>query len=85
VSDMDTVRTICQSVGRPVNILAVSGFSVTELAAAGAKRISVGSKLTTTAFGALRSAAEEMLGPGTFDYARAGMPFGELQALFGRS
>jgi 2-methylisocitrate lyase-like PEP mutase family enzyme len=84
VGDVETVRTICGSVAKPVNVLAVSGFSVSELADAGAKRISVGSKLTTTAFGALRRAALEMLGPGTFEYARDGMPFAELQKLFGR-
>lgn len=82
ISDIETVRTICGAVGRPVNILAVSGFSVEALRDAGAKRISVGSKLTTTAFGALRRAAQEMLDPGTFDYAKDGMPFGELQSLF---
>lgn len=85
IGDIATVRAICSSVSKPVNVLAVSGFSVAELADAGAKRISVGSKLTTTAFGAMRRAAEEMLGPGTFDYARDGMPFAELQKLFGRA
>ena len=69
IGDIETVRTICASVSKPVNVLAVSGFSVAELAEAGVKRISVGSKLTTTAFGAVRRAAQEMLGPGTFDYA----------------
>lgn len=85
IGDLETVRTICSSVTRPVNVLAVSGFTVEGLREAGAKRISVGSKLTTTAFGAVRRAAEEMLGPGTFDYAKEGMPFGELQKLFGKA
>lgn len=84
IGDMATVKTICASVSKPVNVLAVSGFTVAELAETGAKRISVGSKLTTTAFGALQRAAREMLGPGTFDYAREGMPFGDLQTLFAR-
>jgi len=85
VGDIGTVKAICSSVTRPVNVLAVSGFSVQALAEAGAKRISVGSKLSTAAFGAVRRAAQEMLGAGTFDYAKEGMPFGELQALFGKS
>ena len=84
IGDIETVRTVCSALSKPVNVLAVSGFSVAELADAGAKRISVGSKLTTTAFGSLRRAALEMLNPGTFDYAKDGMPFGELQQLFGR-
>lgn len=82
IGDIATVREICSSVSKPVNVLAGAGFSVAELAEAGVKRISVGSKLTTAAFGAVRRAAQEILGPGTFDYARDAMPFGELQALF---
>lgn len=85
LSTIDMVRTVCASVSRPVNVLAVPGFSVAELAAAGAKRISVGSKLATTAFGAVRRAAVEMLESGTFDYARDGMAFGDLQALFAKA
>jgi len=85
VNDVETVRTICAAVMRPVNVLAIAGFSVEALSAAGAKRISVGSKLTTTAFGAIGRAALEMRDKGTFEFAREGMPFGDLQALFGRS
>lgn len=84
IGDLETVKTICSAVSRPVNVLAVAGFTVNALRDAGAKRISVGSKLTTTAFGALRRAAQEMLETGSFEYAKDGMPFGELQALFGK-
>ena len=82
LSSIDMVRTVCAAVSKPVNVLAVPGFSLADLAAAGAIRISVGSKLTTAAFGAVRRAAVEMLESGTFDYAKEGMAFGELQALF---
>jgi len=44
----------------------------------------VGSKLATVAFGAVKRAALEMLDPGTFEYAREGMPFADLQQLFAR-
>jgi 2-methylisocitrate lyase-like PEP mutase family enzyme len=81
---IDMVRTVCSSVSKPVNVLAIAGFSVAELAEAGAKRISVGSKLSTAAFGAVRRAAVEMLEKGTFEYSREGMPFSDLQALFAR-
>ncbi|MBN9242533.1 MAG: isocitrate lyase/phosphoenolpyruvate mutase family protein [Mesorhizobium sp.] len=84
LSSIDMVRTVCSAVSKPVNVLAVPGFSVADLSAAGAIRISVGSKLTTTAFGAVRRAAVEMLETGTFGYAREGMAFGDLQALFSR-
>jgi len=82
LSDIETVRTICQAVSKPVNVLAVPGFTVADLAQAGAKRISLGSKLTTFAFGMLQNAAREMLEDGTFGFARAGMPFSKLQTLF---
>lgn len=82
ISDTETVRAICSAVPRPVNVLAVPGLTVAGLAQAGAKRISLGSKLTACAFGAVRHAANEMLGSGTFDFARDGMSFAEIEALF---
>lgn len=83
IKDMATVRTICSSVSKPVNILPQPHFSVTELSEAGARRISLGSKLTTAVFGALRAAATEILEKGTFGFVAGEMPFGELQKLFG--
>ncbi len=78
------IRTVCGSVSKPVNVLASAGDTLDELREAGAKRISLGSKLTTAAFGAVRRAAVEMLERGSFEFAREAMPFGELQAMFGR-
>jgi 2-methylisocitrate lyase-like PEP mutase family enzyme len=82
LSDIEQVRTVCASVTKPVNVLAVPGFSVAALAEAGARRISLGSKLTTAAFGAVEAAAREMLDQGTFEFARKGASFGALQKLF---
>lgn len=84
ITDIETVRTICSAVSKPVNVLAVPGFTVRALADAGARRISLGSKLTTYAFGMLETAAKEMLTEGTFDFSRAGMPFAKLQSLFAK-
>ena len=67
-----------------VNVLAVGGFSVAALSEAGAKRISVGSKLTTLAFGAVENAAREMLDKGTFEFAQWCTPYDRLQKMFGR-
>jgi 2-methylisocitrate lyase-like PEP mutase family enzyme len=82
ITDVETVATICKSVSKPVNVLAVPGFTVAELANAGAKRISLGSRLTTFAYGMLQTAAREMLEEGSFGFARAGVPFAKLQTLF---
>ena len=82
LTDIETVRIICSAVSKPVNVLVVPGFTVANLAEAGAKRISLGSKLTTYAFGMLQKASQEMLEQGTFDFARDGMPFAKLQGMF---
>ncbi|MFC3206671.1 isocitrate lyase/PEP mutase family protein [Aquamicrobium soli] len=82
ITDIEIVRTICSAVSKPVNVLAVPGFSRAALAEAGAKRISVGSKLTNFAFGMLERAANEMLQDGTFEFSCDAMPFARLQQMF---
>ena len=85
LNDVETVKTICSAVSKPVNVLVVPAFTVKALADAGVRRISLGSKLTTYAFGMLETASREMLGEGTFDFTRASMPFAKAQALFSKS
>ena len=84
IADVETVRTICSAVSKPVNVLAVPGFTVKALAEAGARRISLGSKLANYAFGMVERASREMLDEGTFGFSRDAMAFGRLQALFGK-
>jgi 2-methylisocitrate lyase-like PEP mutase family enzyme len=84
IGDIDTVRTICSAVGKPVNVLVTPNFTVKTLAEAGARRISLGSKLTTAAFGTLQAASREMLDKGSFEFSRQGVGFGDLQALFSK-
>lgn len=54
---VEEVRVVCGAVSRPVNVLALPGFSLSELAGAGAQRVSVGGGLTWIAVGAMVSAA----------------------------
>lgn len=82
LSDIETVRTVCAAVTTPVNVLAMDGFALADLAAAGVARVSLGSKLTTVAFGAVDRAAREILDEGTFTFARDAMPFARLQDMF---
>ncbi len=82
--DMEGVRTVCSALTKPVSVLAVPGMEVAELGEIGVRRISVGSKLSSAAFGTVRRAAREMLDEGRFTFARDGMPFDDLQALFAR-
>lgn len=57
----DEVSAVCAAVTRPVNALAVPGLSFDELAGAGAKRISVGARLTWAAVEAATAAARQLL------------------------
>jgi 2-methylisocitrate lyase-like PEP mutase family enzyme len=85
ISYVEAIRTICASVPRPVNVLAVPNLSVAEVAAVGVKRVSLGSKLTNAAFGAVRRAAREILDGGTFRFSDEGMSFADLTQLFSKS
>jgi len=83
--DLAMIRTVCQAVGKPVNVvMGLPGvtFSVSQLAEAGVKRISVGSALARLAFGALRRAIGEMQQQGTFSFAAEAAGFAELEELF---
>ncbi|MEX0650709.1 MAG: isocitrate lyase/phosphoenolpyruvate mutase family protein, partial [Actinomycetota bacterium] len=54
---VEEVRVVCGAVSRPGNVLALPGSSLSELAGAGAQRVSVGGGLTWIAVGAMVSAA----------------------------
>ncbi len=80
--DLDSVKAVCAAVSpKPVNVLAVargSPFTVENLAAAGVRRISVGSALSRAALGAFLDAAREIIGQGTFTFGERAAPFAEL-------
>ncbi len=56
----DEIRAVREATSRPLNVLALPGLSVSEIVAAGGRRISVGSGLTWVAVGAMAEAAKEM-------------------------
>jgi 2-methylisocitrate lyase-like PEP mutase family enzyme len=79
--DLAAVRTVCQSVSRPVNFMvAIRGksFSVAELAAAGVRRISLATSLYRAAMSGLVDAAREIRESGTFGYIDSTMTSGEF-------
>lgn len=83
--DIETIRTVCSAVTRPVNIvMGMPGatFTLTELADAGARRISVGSALARLAYGAFVGAVREMKATGTFRFSERAMGFAELEGFF---
>ena len=60
---LDAIRTVCQSVGKPVNlVMGLSGSDLTtgQLADAGVRRISLGGALARAALGAFMDAAKEI-------------------------
>lgn len=84
LSDLDAIRAVCASVSKPVNVvmgLKGRSFSVAELAAAGVRRISVGSSLCRAALGAFMRAAREIQDEGTFTFANDAIPFADINAL----
>lgn len=61
--DMETIRTICDALSKPVNVLmGLKGvhFTVNELGEAGVRRISVGSGMARAALGELLRAIDEI-------------------------
>ncbi len=83
--DIESIRLVCGSVGKPVNvIMGLPGmtFSLAELAEAGAKRISVGSSLARLAYGSLIDAAREMRDGETFGFSQRAAGFSEIDGMF---
>jgi 2-methylisocitrate lyase-like PEP mutase family enzyme len=80
----DHIRAVCASVKKPVNVimgLKGASFSVSDLAALGVKRISVGSALSRAALGAFIRAAKEIQEQGTFTFADRALPFATANDL----
>lgn len=79
--DLDAVRTVCASLGKPVNFMVGIGgksFSVAELAAAGVRRISLATSLYRAAMSGLIAAAKEVRESGTFGFVESAVGSGDL-------
>jgi 2-methylisocitrate lyase-like PEP mutase family enzyme len=62
----DEIRTVCASLSKPVNVLALGELSFAEIAEAGAQRVSVGGGLTWVAVHAFAEAARAIHERGDF-------------------
>ena len=85
--DLETIRTVCTSVGRPVNVLMGipgSTYNVEELAEAGVRRISVGSCPARVALGAFMKASQEMSEQGTFNLMTEGVAMPEIAGILSK-
>lgn len=84
LTDPDEIRRVVQATDAPVNVLAMRhGPSIPELAKLGVRRVSTGGPLARAAYGALRRAAAELLGPGTSTYQDDAMTSEDLERAFG--
>jgi 2-methylisocitrate lyase-like PEP mutase family enzyme len=84
LSSLESIREVCASVSKPVNVLMGfqgATFSLEELAATGAKRISVGGSLARAALGAFIRAASEIKDKGTFTYSTDAISHAEANAF----
>jgi 2-methylisocitrate lyase-like PEP mutase family enzyme len=69
LTSLDDIRQVAASVDRPVNVLALADAPpVSDLAAAGVGRISVGGSFAFAALGAVVAAARELREEGTYGY-----------------
>jgi 2-methylisocitrate lyase-like PEP mutase family enzyme len=88
-SELEPIRMICSALSKPVNVIAGLGprpLTVEQLAAAGVRRISVGSAFARTALGAFLDAAREVKAQGSFGFASRAASFRELETfMLGRS
>jgi len=85
IKTMEEISAIVKAVHpKPVNLLiGASGLSVTEAAALGVRRISVGGSLARTAWSGFMRAAREIAEKGTFTELGQGYSGVELNKMFG--
>jgi 2-methylisocitrate lyase-like PEP mutase family enzyme len=83
LSDLEQIKAVVAAVGIPVNVLALpDGPTVPELASTGVRRVSTGSLLAGSAYGALLAGARELLMDGTSRYAEGGVSGEGVKAAF---
>ena len=83
--DLATIRIVCSSVRKPVNVVMSHGdpsLTLAQLEEAGAKRISVGGSLNRLALAAFLKGAREMKDKGGFTWMRDTVPSREIKPIF---
>ena len=83
--DLETIKTVCRNVIKPVNVvMGMPGavFDLTQLAEAGVKRVSVGSALARLALVAFVTGAREMIEDGSFHFGDRALEFAKIETHF---
>jgi 2-methylisocitrate lyase-like PEP mutase family enzyme len=77
--DIDEIKRVCESVSKPVNVLALKGGpNIAELETAGVRRVSLGSNLYRVAMGAFVRGARELHDKGTLGFLNRLATSGDL-------
>lgn len=83
LTDIGRIRTVVETVGLPVNVIATQNTpAVAELGAIGVRRVSTGGSLAKAAYGGLMRAARELLDHGTSTYAATNVANADLHSAF---
>jgi 2-methylisocitrate lyase-like PEP mutase family enzyme len=83
LTDPNDIRRVVDAVEQPVNVLALPAAPpVAELAAIGVGRISVGSGFSLVMYGALATAANELLEQGTYGFWQTAAQAGAVRGAF---
>ncbi len=83
LTDPADIRRVVESVEQPVNVLTMpTAPPVAELAAIGVARVSVGSAFSSVMYGALVTAAKELLEQGTYGFWRTAGPASAVAGAF---
>src|SRR3954463_10861073 len=77
LASVEEISAVCSAVAKPVNVLARPNLTLSEIAGAGARRVSVGGALAWVAVAALISAAERIRDAGDFTGLRTGVKIDE--------
>jgi len=84
---LEDIKTVISEIDRPLNVImgiAGANITVSDLAAIGVKRISVGSALSRAALGGFINAAKEIKEQGTFIFANTAAPYKDLNDMLGK-
>lgn len=77
LATVEEIRAVCTAVSKPVNVLARANLTLSDIAGAGARRVSVGGALTWVAVAGLVSAAERIRESGDFSVLAGGVKIDE--------
>ncbi|WP_456696525.1 isocitrate lyase/PEP mutase family protein [Aeromicrobium sp. P5_D10] len=82
IGDAETIAAITSAVSAPINILVGHGaLNVSELAALGVARVSLGSDVALAAYAVAQRAATELLATGTYESTKDALAYGTLNSL----